>query len=158
MMGHFLFHTTQDKKSTMARIEGAKEVQAALRKLANKAQRGHRTSVVIGYNARYALFVHENKEMKWKGLPRKGTRPDGSKSKGKYWDPQGHGQSQFLIQPFREKRKELATIIRTTYKKTKDLSLGLLLAGQKLQKESQLLVPVDLGNLKESAFTKVEKQ
>lgn len=141
----------------MARVEGSKELQATLRKLANKAQRDNRVSVVIGYNAKYALFVHENLEMKWKGLERKGTRPDGTKSEGRYWDPQGRGQSQYLIKPFRENRRKFRIIIQTIYKQTKNLTLGLVTAGQFLQRESQLIVPVDSGNLEGSAFTKVEK-
>lgn len=132
-------------------------MQRKLTALAKKAGKQHRDSVIVGYTAKYALFIHENKQMKWEGLKRTGKRPDGSPRKGRYWDPQGRGQSQFLIQPFREKRKVLSTIIEKTFKATNSLTQGLVLAGLALLSLSQQLVPVDLGNLKGSAFTKVEK-
>jgi hypothetical protein len=143
----------------MARIEGAKELQAKFKKRIVRAERDHRVAVLVGYyNAKYALYVHENREMKWKGRERMGRRPDGSARKGKYWDPQGKGQSQYLIQPYREKINQIRKIYRTIYSRTKDLALGLVIAGQFLQRESQQLVPVDSGNLKGSAFTEVEKR
>ena len=37
----------------------------------------------------------------------------------------------------------------------KGMDVGLLVAGQALQRASQLLVPVNLGNLKSSAFTRL---
>ena len=141
----------------MARVQNAKRVQAKLLKLAAKAQKDDRISVIVGYNAEYAVFVHENKEMKWKGLKRTGKNPKGFQRKGRYWDPQGRGQSQFLIQPFREKERELAKVVEAGYRKTGSLILGLFLAGSHLQKLSEKLVPVDSGNLKTSAFTEIEK-
>ena len=42
-------------------------------------------SVEIGYTAAYALWVHENIEMKLQGQP----RPSG---KGVYWGPDGHAK------------------------------------------------------------------
>ena len=38
--------------------------------------------VEVGFSADYAVFVHENYAMKWKGRPRKS-------GKGVYWGPQG---------------------------------------------------------------------
>lgn len=141
----------------MPTIKGSKELQAKLRKKVTKAQKDNGSVVMVGYTAEYAIYVHENLAMKWKGLPRKGKRPDGTERKGNYWDPAGQGQSQYLIQPFREKHAELMAIVKHIYKKTKDITLSLTVAGQRLQAESQELVPVDIGNLKQSAFTKVER-
>lgn len=39
-------------------------------------------SVRVGFSAKYAAFVHENLEAKWKGRPRKS-------GKGVYWGPAG---------------------------------------------------------------------
>lgn len=141
----------------MADVKNAKRVQATLLKIAAKSKAANRAEVQVGYTANYAIWVHENLKMKWKGRKRTGKRPDGTQRKGKYWDPQGKGQSQFLLTPFRLlSRTEIPKIIRTVFKKTGNLTLGLVLAGQRLQRESQKLVPVDSGNLKGSAFTKLK--
>jgi len=62
------------------------------------------TEVNVGYTAAYAIYVHENVEMKLKGQPRPG-------GKGRYWDPQGRGQSKFLEEPARRLAPELKQII-----------------------------------------------
>jgi len=139
----------------MAVVKGSKELQAKLLKKAAEATAQHGAVVTVGYTAKYAIYVHQNKKMKWKGKKRTGKRPDGSKRKGCYWDPQGKGQSQFLLRPFREKRKEMQAIVKKVFLKTGNITLGLFTAGLFLQRESQKLVPVDSGNLKQSAFTKV---
>jgi hypothetical protein len=59
----------------MAHIERIKKLEEALRKkLATYTNGKFQVSVIVGYTAGYALFVHENLEMKWKGLPRDHTR------------------------------------------------------------------------------------
>lgn len=133
------------------RVEGVEKVKAALNKAAKKYGEETRPSVVVGYQAKYALHVHENLEMKWRGLPRKGRD-----AKGHYWDPQGVGQSKYLEQPAREMSSLLGKIVRQAVKTGNTLLEGLLMAGRELQKASQKLVPVDLENLKGSAFTEVE--
>jgi len=133
------------------KIKGLERLVSQLRAKVVKARgKEMNGSVIVGYTAAYALFVHENIEMKWKGLPRK--KP----SKGRYWDPPGRGQSKFLEQPAREKRGEISKIVVQGAKRTGSILKGLLLGGLFLQRESQLRVPVDLGNLKGSAFTRVE--
>jgi len=62
---------------------------------------GFGTIANVGYTASYAIYVHENVEMKWRGLPRKAP------SKGNYWDPKGRGQSKFLEQPVRTMSAQL---------------------------------------------------
>lgn len=131
----------------MPKITGVKEVKAQLLALAAKAPKD--VSVVVGYNAAYALWVHEAVEMKLRGLPR-GT-------KGFYWDPQGQAQAKFLETPARMYRDRIAKIAVDTYRKNGgDLAQALYFAGLYLQRESQKLVPVDTGNLKGSAFTELE--
>jgi len=71
---------------------------------------GFGTSVQVGYTAAYAIFVHENTEMRWKGLPRLAPH------KGRYWDPQGRGQSKFLETPMRTLGPQLLQIIKTQMK------------------------------------------
>lgn len=130
------------------KFEGLKKLTAQLSAL--KHAIGGKSEVVVGYTASYAMFVHENKEMKLKGKSRTG-------GKGKYWDPQGRAQAKFLEEPARTMMPELGRVIAEVTKKTGDLDKGLLAAGLRLQRASQLLVPVDTGNLKASAFTRVEK-
>ena len=135
----------------MPKIEGIKELKATLKQLRKGSSRRDNGSVVVGYTAGYALFVHENVEMKLKGQERKGEDAE-----GKYWDPQGRGQAKFLEQPVRTLTSELRKIVE---KATPRIGLikSLLLAALRIQRESQKLVPVDTGNLKASAFTVIDK-
>lgn len=84
-----------------------------------------------------------------KGQPRPG-------GKGYYWDPQGRAQPKFLEGPFRRNAKTYAAIVRKALAAGRTMAQALVLAGLQLQRDSQLLVPVDTGNLKASAFTRLE--
>lgn len=156
----------------MPRIEGLPGVLKALQKAAKKYGETH-VSVIVGYTANYALHVHENIEMKWKGLPRSGEvgfagydssgkrlvklgGHKGGTGKGFYWDPLGKAQAKFLEQPARELKREFQRLIRTACENGATLKKAILIAGLRLQRESQQLVPVDTGNLKASAFTREE--
>lgn len=130
----------------MAEVQRLEAVVRALRDRA--ARHAERASVVVGYTAAYALFVHENMEMKLEGQP----RPSGL---GVYWGPEGAGPK-FLEGPARENRDVLAEIVKTAIRQGKTEAQALLLAGLRLQRESQLRVPVEFGNLKNSAFTRLE--
>lgn len=140
-------------------VKGAKRVQDKLRWLQKQSRRHNNVGVIVGYTAAYAIFVHEHREMKLKGQLRGAKR--GQKGfRGRFWDPQGRGQSKFLEQPFRELHNELIDDIFQITKslgiaKGNGLDVGLLTAGLRLQKASQELVPVDTGNLKASAFTRL---
>lgn len=142
----------------MPKMEGFDKVQALLGKLARKYSDDPKVSVIVGYTAAYAVHVHENIEMKGKGLPRTKLSSSGKKVKGRgyYWDPQGKVQAKFLEQPARELKKEFNRIITTACKNGAKLGQALMMAGLRLQRESQQLVPVDTGNLKASAFTRKE--
>lgn len=113
------------------------------------AQKFKPTVVIVGFTAAYALYVHERVAMKLKGLPRK--KP----SKGRYWDPIPRAQAKFLEEPARTMGKELGRIVAEITKSTGSLEQGILAAGLRLQREAMLRVPVDFGNLKASAFTRV---
>ena len=105
-------------------------------------------SVEVVYTARYAIYVHDNQEMKLEGE----DRPSGL---GDYWGPEG--QSNFLLGPAYEMMPELRRVIAKVYKATGSLTKGLLLAGLRLQSASQKLVPVEYGHLRGSADTRIVK-
>lgn len=50
-----------------------------------KARGGMNMAVEVGFTAAYALWVHENLAMAWKGRPRRS-------GKGVYWGPQGEAK------------------------------------------------------------------
>lgn len=75
--------------------------------------KGMATVVNVGYTAFYAMYVHENVEMKWKGKPRAPVRFKDDvdmvnnlekiyANRGNYWDPAGRGQAKFLEAPSRD--------------------------------------------------------
>lgn len=116
----------------MARMERVRQVVEQLRRRAAKAKREFEVSVIVGYTVHYAIYVHENLEA---------------------FHPVG--QAKFLEQPARDMRRELGGIIRVTMKAGRTLAEALLMAGLRLQRESQRLVPVLTGALKNSAFTRL---
>jgi hypothetical protein len=153
-------------------IQGSAELQAKLNKLIEKSKAEGEPVVAVGYTANYALYVHEDTEMKWKGFSRDPRerriemggdpskarpRPRKREPKGKFWDPQGRGSAKFLETPARRDQAVLGKIVATAVSQGKTLAQALLLAGLHLQRESMLMVPVDTGNLKNSAFTRMEK-
>lgn len=164
----------------MPQITGISAVRKALRKHGERLGLVGKPSVIVGYTANYALHVHENIEMKWAGMARGGevhTRIVFSKKlgrnirkemtskqisariqkRGNYWDgSNGPGQAKFLEQPARELGPEFSRIVFEAMKNGAKLVQALYIAGLRLQRESQLLVPVETGNLKASAFTRKE--
>ena len=149
------------------RIEKLAELLIKLRKREEEIKRDANVSVIVGYTAAYALYLHERIEMKWRGLPRdRSVRLEDKKGgpviygytagggKGLFWGPRG--QAKFLEQPARMLKSVLAKIVQETVKRGGTLRQGLLLAGLRLQRESMMLVPIDTGNLRASAFTMEE--
>lgn len=124
-----------------------KNVEAVIRALKDKIGEAENKAVIVGYTAPYALYVHENLEMKLAGKP----RPSGL---GVYWGP--NGQPKFLEQPARENGKVYGKIIKQAMKGGATLEQALIMGGLALQRDSQLLVPVEHNNLRGSAFTRVE--
>lgn len=124
----------------MAKVDGVSAILKALKRLegkyqTRKAKAGIGENVVVGFTAAYALFVHEDMEAYHKV-----------------------GQAKFLEQPARELSDNgtLGGIVRKAVLAGKSVLEGLLLAGLRLQREAQLLAPVDTGNLRASAFTRIE--
>jgi hypothetical protein len=109
-------------------------VIAQLKKRRNIYQPNDRSSVLVGYTAAYAIFVHENLQAFHK-----------------------NGQAKFLEQPAREKAHEIRQIIKNSVASGLDLPNSLYKGGAFLQGESQELCPVKTGNLKGSAFTRMEQ-
>lgn len=143
----------------MAEILGLKKLVAQLRAKAAKALKDNEASVLVGFTASYALYVHEAVGMKLAGHPRS-AETDGKGNpkpvRGYFWDPQGKAQAKFLEEPARTLQPELAQIVTKALQQGKTMAQSLLLVGLRLQRESMQLVPVDTGNLKASAFTRIE--
>lgn len=119
--------------SAVATIKGVEKVVAALRNKA-AAMRGEESpTVTVGYTASYAIYVHERVDLKFKV-----------------------GQAKFLEEPARNLASTLAQIVKDALKRGVTMSKALLLAGLRLQRESQKLCPVDTGNLRASAYTRLE--
>jgi hypothetical protein len=147
-------------RRAMAKVD-ASEVLKMLKRRLTKADADAGAKVAVGYTASYAIWVHEMIQ----GAP----HPPKSDAQRKAMfasirerDKVGHvswssGKPKFLEGPFRRMRKELQEFIRTSLKSNKmDVRQALYLAGLKLQRESQLVCPVDTGNLRASAFTRIE--
>lgn len=131
----------------MAQLQNLDKLIQQLQNRFVVSQQNDEVIVVVGYSAASAIYIHENIEMKRRGLP----RPQG---RGVYWGPAG--QAKFLEQPAREMRGELGKMIAADRKRGLTLKQALLRAGLRLQAASQRLVPVDTGNLRASAFVRVE--
>jgi hypothetical protein len=93
---------------------------------------------IVGYTQEYAIDVHENLEAAHKP--------------GK--------QAKFLEGPARKLANEgtLGRIIVEAVRRGMSLAEGILLACLRVQRESQRVVPVDTGALKNSAFTEMRKE
>lgn len=171
----------------MASIEKLNAVVTELKKRAYKYG-ANDPVVTVGYETAYAVYVHENIEMKLKGLPRigptdpsKGTGrvrkmsrkqqkwfwgavvrgeiviPGLATGRGNYWDPKG--EAKFLEKPARRlsREGEIGRIVTAALAQKATLGQALVLAGLRIQRDSQEMVPVDFAVLKNSAFTVLEK-
>jgi hypothetical protein len=132
-------------------LKGVPQVAAFIKQQRRRVsgQFGHNVVTQVVYKAPYAMYVHENLEMKLRGQP----RPSGI---GVYWGtPSGsRGQSKYLEQPFRENKAKLLNMVRQALKKKKTLKEATRIAAEWLLKQSQKLVPVEYGKLKASGFVK----
>lgn len=117
----------------MAEIRNLEKVIAQLRAKAAKARQDTKASVAVSFNTNYALVVHENLEA---------------------FHPVG--QAKYLEQPARENQRRYAEIVEKALQQGKTVSQALLLAGLALQRDAQLLTPVDTGLLRNSATTTLE--
>ena len=115
-------------------IQGVKSLQRKLKDLANKSKREDEGTVVVGYTQNYAVYVHEDMTAAHKV-----------------------GQAKYLEQPARDLSSQLGAIAAKAVSKGAPLRQGLLIAGLRLQRESQQMVPIDTTALKGSAFTDFEE-
>lgn len=134
-----------------SKLEGVPKLLTFIKQQRRKVngQFGHNVQTQVGYRAPYAMYVHENLEMKLKGQP----RPSGI---GVFWGtPWGsRGQSKYLEQPARENKAKLFNMIKNALKKGKTLKEATRIAAEWLLKQSQKLVPVEFGTLKKSGYVK----
>jgi len=117
-------------------VENFDRLANTLRKRLAKSERVDQPGVVVGYTQNYAIFVHEDPE----AIHSVGT--------WKYLEK----AARLLLNG-----GTLHLIITKAYAKTGSLSKSLLLAALAIQRQSQQLVPVDTGALKNSAFTRLDK-
>lgn len=151
--------------------DGLKKLEVKLRERVAATAGDAEPTVIVGFTAAYALYVHEDMEMAWRGLSRDPRirriemggdpakarpRPRVKEPKGRYWDPQGKGQAKFLEGPLRELRDELRRIMAEVLAHGRTPAQALLAAGLRLQREAMLRVPVDTGNLKSSSYVRLE--
>ena len=117
------------------KIIGMDKLTAKLRKMGLDAKQLSSEGVVVGFTQRYAIYVHEVQAR---------HKP------GKQW--------KYLESPFRTLMTtgELMRIIKEVYQKTKSLTKAFLVAGLRIQRVAQQIVPIDTGALKASAFTTLE--
>lgn len=103
--------------------------------LRERAVASQQPKVIVGYTAAYAVRVHEDLEAH-----------------------HNNGQAKFLEQPARQMTNDgtMSDIVRKALTSGKTMAQALLMAGLRLQGESQRLCPVLTGNLRNSAFTRLE--
>lgn len=116
-----------------AKLEG---VEATIRAMEAKVKQWDFSgvSVKVGYAASYAIYVHEDLEAYHKT-----------------------GEAKYLERPMRELGLQLFQVVLKAMQGGATPEQALLMAGLRLQRESQMLVPVDTGNLRGSAYTVAEK-
>lgn len=121
----------------MTSLNKLKKIHRTLEELSN-AYRNHSNrppSVVVGYAAKYAIFVHERQARH---------------APGKQW--------KFLEQPARELSAELGRmIVQGMQHPEAKLEEVLLAAGMRLEAASKRIVPVDTGALRAGSFTALEE-
>jgi hypothetical protein len=133
-------------------IKGLGALNAQLRERAARAAKDSNGAVLVGFTARYAIYVHEMREPKTLGMSK--PRPSGL---GVYWGPSQSGPK-FLENPAREMNNDgtFGDLITRALRAGRTLMQGLLIAGLRLQREAQMRVPVEYGILRASAFTRLE--
>lgn len=118
----------------MPKVKGKEKLIRQLRARAEKVARESNVEARVSYGTTYAVPVHENLAI---------------------YHPTG--QAKFLEEPFRRMLNDgtFKRIIHQHLKNGKTLAQAIYMAALMLQRESQLLVPVDTGALRNSARTVV---
>lgn len=117
----------------MPELLGFDELRGKLDKLGADASKDYGQSVLVGFSAAYAWFVHENLQA---------SHPV--------------GKAKFLESPAREKATEIGRVYADARRQGSSHLQALLLAGLFLQRLSQQECPVDTGLLRNSAETYAE--
>jgi len=115
-------------------LEGSRGLITQLSALEQKALIEANASVVVGFTQNYGIFVHENLDAKH--------------APGK--------QAKFLEAPARYLQADLGKIASSVTKQTGSILQGLLVAGLRLLREAQSIVPVDTSALRASGFVATE--
>lgn len=112
-----------------------KNVDKLIYKLKSRHTKGNKKPVaVVGFAMVYAIYVHENLNAR---------HAEGTTAK-------------FLTGPARIYRKEIAKLVRETYKKTGNLEAAILIGALFLQRMAQSITPIDTGALRSSAYTALQ--
>lgn len=116
----------------LCKLDGSGRFIRKVEQLIKKSKKEDDVGVIVGYEAPYAVFVHED-----------------------LMAVHINGQAKYLEQPARTQKAAMLRVMRLTKKRTKSTSKALMAGGLLLQKASQVLVPVASGFLKSSAFTQI---
>lgn len=117
----------------------------------------------IGYTAPYAVFVHENLQMKLRGELRTGSPKNGKpRIYPRYWDAStlssgssGQGQAKFLEAPVRENSQKLGQMAHHLVKDRKmTLERATYMVALEILNLSKAVVPYDTGDLYKSGYVK----
>lgn len=137
----------------MARIEGVKGLLSKLKNKLTTALEDKDKSVVVGYEAPYAVVVHEDLEAAHGAAFN--VKHAAEISAGKEKARGDNQQAKYLEAPFRIHKERIKAIVAFHVQQGMALSLALYQGGLFLQAKSMEVVPVDLNNLKPSAFTEI---
>jgi hypothetical protein len=116
----------------VTKMEGVDVLVRKLQGLAAKSRKNAEASIRVGFNAPYALIVHED-------LTAHHT----------------NGVAKFLEIPLRQNRAKYAAIVTRMIKNHRSWQEALLAGGQALLVDSQSLCPVDTGFLRDSGYAMV---
>lgn len=106
-----------------------------IKRIKEQAKRNAKLTFAVTYKAPYATKIHEDLEM-----------------------PHTNGQAKYLEQPLRENTSKMSAMVKDLMKKGKTLNQALREIGEWLLAESQKLVPVDTGALKNSGQVDVKRR
>lgn len=113
-------------------VTGGGPLVAQLQNLKKGAQRASGPKAVAGYSAPYAVYVHERTDV---------------------YHPVG--QAKFLETAAAQQRGAMASLIADQMRKGRSINQATLTAAQLLLRESNRLVPVDTGFLRDSGRARV---
>jgi hypothetical protein len=134
-------------------IQGLTQLVEKLRDMAAKARKDNDAVVALSFTAEGAIYVHEMMEPKTLGLGV--PRPSGL---GEFWGPPQYGPK-YLENTVRELTNagELARIVREGLKRKLTMAQALVVAVLRIQRDTQMRIPVEHDHLRGSAQITLEK-